>query len=405
MEPNDLNESNEMEKREADAPDQSKPASGHDCESPSECPGEPSIGTDEPGAAEQEGDTAIEKKHSDAPADQPSTNDKPSAEASSGQETTDSESNQQDSAAIPAPPTTPIGKPNPSEQSPTTDEAANIKKKPRFSKRTKLIALITGIVAVVAIVLANTICLHPNWEPATCTKPKTCAKCGAVAGEPLGHKWAEATCTSPKKCKRCGTRKGVALEHQEGEWTVETEATCTTEGTEVTTCKRCKKKLTRPIPTTEHQPGDWTVTVQPTTTSDGTRVRTCTVCGAEVESETFSMSPEELAAAYKAECASVSFDEVARNPDQYDNAKVRFTGEVIQVMEESGVYTLRVDVTKTSWGYDDTILVHYIAPAGAPRILEDDVITLFGTMGGMTSYESVMGATITLPVMYAQYVE
>ena len=181
---------------------------------------------------------------------------------------------------------------------------------------------------------------------------------------------------------------------------------CTAAGTEVTACTRCDKKLTRVIAKLEHQPGDWVVTVQPTASnSEGTRVRTCTVCGETVESETFSMSPEELAASYKAECASVSFDEVARNPDQYNNAKVRFTGEVIQVMEESGIYTLRVDVTKTSWGYDDTILVHYIAPDGAPRILEDDVITLFGTMGGMTSYESVMGATITLPVMYAEYVE
>lgn len=117
------------------------------------------------------------------------------------------------------------------------------------------------------------------------------------------------------------------------------------------------------------------------------------------------MSPEEIAATFKAECAVVSYDEVARNPDQYKDKKVKFTGEVIQVMEDSGIYTLRVNVTQTSWGYDDTIMVYYIASEGSPRILEDDVITLYGTMGGMTSYESVLGATITLPILYAQYVE
>lgn len=284
-------------------------------------------------------------------------------------------------------------------------QAESPQKEPRFSKRAKLFALVAAAALLGAIVIANTVCFHPTWTPATCTKPKTCTNCGATADDALGHKWSKATCTKAKICKRCGVKKGAPLGHQEGEWSVESEASCAVAGTEATTCKRCGEKLTRQTPKLDHQPGDWTVTVQPTTNSDGTRVRTCTVCGAEVESETFAMSPEELAAAYKAECASVSYDEVARNPDQYDGAKVKFTGEVIQVMEDSGLYTLRVDVTKTSWGYDDTVLVHYVASDGAPRILEDDVITLYGTMGGMTSYESVMGATITLPVMYAQYVE
>jgi len=39
------------------------------------------------------------------------------------------------------------------------------------------------------------------------------------------------------------------------------------------------------------------------------------------------------------------------------------------------------------------------------RILEDDIVTFYGTYGGLYSYESVMGATITVPLVLAQYMD
>lgn len=74
-------------------------------------------------------------------------------------------------------------------------------------------------------------------------------------------------------------------------------------------------------------------------------------------------------------------------------------------MEDGGFYTLRVNVTPTSWGYTDTIMVGYEASSGESRILEGDVITLYGTMGGLYTYESIMGASITVPLVYAQYID
>lgn len=35
----------------------------------------------------------------------------------------------------------------------------------------------------------STDCLSHNWVSATCTKPKTCSKCGATEGEPKGHNY------------------------------------------------------------------------------------------------------------------------------------------------------------------------------------------------------------------------
>ncbi len=76
-------------------------------------------------------------------------------------------------------------------------------------------------------------CNH-SYSVATCTKPVTCALCGATSGSALGHtytnacdtscntcsetrtvthKYTAATCTLPKKCSICGKTSGSALGH------------------------------------------------------------------------------------------------------------------------------------------------------------------------------------------------
>ena len=60
-------------------------------------------------------------------------------------------------------------------------------------------------------------CTH-SWKAATCTEPKTCTKCGATDGDPLGHDYAPATCQKPETCKRdgCGATRGEKIDHIEG---------------------------------------------------------------------------------------------------------------------------------------------------------------------------------------------
>ncbi len=55
-------------------------------------------------------------------------------------------------------------------------------------------------------------CSH-TYKKATCTKPKTCSKCGKTQGTKLGHTYKEATCTKPKTCSTCGTMSGNAIGH------------------------------------------------------------------------------------------------------------------------------------------------------------------------------------------------
>ena len=57
------------------------------------------------------------------------------------------------------------------------------------------------------------VCAH-NFINATCTKPKTCTKCGATTGSALGHSWKDASCTAPKTCNSCGATSGSAAGHK-----------------------------------------------------------------------------------------------------------------------------------------------------------------------------------------------
>ena len=117
------------------------------------------------------------------------------------------------------------------------------------------------------------------------------------------------------------------------------------------------------------------------------------------------MSSEEIAAAYKDSCSSFTYEQVARDPDTYFGERAKFTGEVIQVLQEGNSYTLRVNITQVSYGWRDTIMVSYTSSAGESRILEDDVITLYGVMGGMYTYETIFGAEVTVPLLFAEYVD
>lgn len=72
--------------------------------------------------------------------------------------------------------------------------------------------------ALLVALFAFTTCPHSEWNPATCTEPKTCSACGETEGEALGHHWNAATCTEPKTCSRCGITEGKANGHTPGEW-------------------------------------------------------------------------------------------------------------------------------------------------------------------------------------------
>lgn len=108
------------------------------------------------------------------------------------------------------------------------------------------------------------------------------------------------------------------------------------------------------------------------------------------------------AAKLKGYNTGITYNQLARTPDKYENKKVKFTGEVIQVLEDDKTTQLRVNVNSD---YDKTIFVEYDSSIVKARILEDDIITIYGVSCGLISYESTLGGTITIPSVYADKIK
>ncbi len=251
-----------------------------------------------------------------------------------------------------------------------------------------------------------------SWLQANCKSPKTCSVCKLTEGTALGHNWTDATCTEPKTCTLCQETEGKPQGHIVETWTTTAEPTCTKTGISSGKCSICNKAIETDITKVAHTPGQWKITKEATAAEAGERTKTCTVCGSIVEKEEYEMSAEEVKADYIASCKTYSYNEIARNPDAYKGKRAKFTGEVIQVQQESFyglvIYVLRVDVTKTGSyyvHYEDTVYVTYYATADEPRILEDDIITMYGELEGEKTYTTVLGSSVTIPEFSAEYIE
>lgn len=110
---------------------------------------------------------------------------------------------------------------------------------------------------------------------------------------------------------------------------------------------------------------------------------------------------------YKQLCKTYDYKTIFRYSEEYKGKDVKYTGKVVQVIEGSISNSYRVNVTKDKWGYyDDTIYVTFIDLDGStPRILEDDIITFYGTLSDLYTYETVLGASVTIPSVTATYID
>ena len=111
------------------------------------------------------------------------------------------------------------------------------------------------------------------------------------------------------------------------------------------------------------------------------------------------MSAGEIRDAYIASCWKPTYEDIARDPDAWEGYPVALTGEVMQVSGNS----ILLEVTNNGRYWTDIVYLVYEPDDGAPRILEDDVLTFYGEMQGIYSYTTVMGASNSVPLMYVKY--
>ena len=100
--------------------------------------------------------------------------------------------------------------------------------------------------------------------------------------------------------------------------------------------------------------------------------------------------------------SATAYTDVARDPDAYMGDRLVFEGKVVQVLEGDKEISIRL---ANNGEYDQMIFCGYSPDLLDFRILEDDYIAIYGTCIGLYSYESTMGAKISLPGMYLDHIE
>ncbi|MEQ7227231.1 hypothetical protein ACE4Z8_07660 [Enterococcus avium] len=92
----------------------------------------------------------------------------------------------------------------------------------------------------------------------------------------------------------------------------------------------------------------------------------------------------------------VTYDNLARNPEDTEGQKVTLSGEIAQVIEDEDFsqYRLAID-----GDYDKMVLIQIPKELLTSRVLENDLITVYGESLGTIDYESTMGGQITIPAV------
>lgn len=90
----------------------------------------------------------------------------------------------------------------------------------------------------------------------------------------------------------------------------------------------------------------------------------------------------------------LNYKAFARDPDANTGKRIKFSGKILQVMEDTFSISFRI---ATKSGYDNVVYATYYPSEGYKRLLEDDSVTVYGVYTGIYSYESVLGSTISIP--------
>lgn len=90
----------------------------------------------------------------------------------------------------------------------------------------------------------------------------------------------------------------------------------------------------------------------------------------------------------------LTYDDLARNPDEHLFKRVTFEGKIIQVIQGDEYSQYRI---ATNDNYDKVMLLEIDSDQLDSRILEDDYIRFYGLYTGEITYESTLGGNITVP--------
>ena len=100
---------------------------------------------------------------------------------------------------------------------------------------------------------------------------------------------------------------------------------------------------------------------------------------------------------YKSKCESYEYDEILRDPSEYEGKYIRITGIISQVIDGGDEYLI-------SSGDDKMVLIYASSATKEKNFIEDDPISIYGICGGNQTYETVIGTQKTVPLIQAGYI-
>ena len=101
----------------------------------------------------------------------------------------------------------------------------------------------------------------------------------------------------------------------------------------------------------------------------------------------------------------LKYQDIARYPDKNIGSPFQFFGKVVQVMEDGNKVQMRISTRQNSIGwYDDLVFVFYQMGNGEARILENDMLRVYGKSQGIQKYKTIMGNEVSLPSFDAKII-
>lgn len=108
-------------------------------------------------------------------------------------------------------------------------------------------------------------------------------------------------------------------------------------------------------------------------------------------------------AAVKDYKTDITFEQIARYPEDYATQLVRFDGVVTQVISETND---EVDaVFAVDGDYSKEIIIAFYPDSVSFRVMEGDDLTIYGMFLGLTSTTTVLGNRETFPMVFAEIID
>ena len=104
-------------------------------------------------------------------------------------------------------------------------------------------------------------------------------------------------------------------------------------------------------------------------------------------------------------CTEVDYDTLAHNVNNMKGQRVKITGKIFQVVDNAFSKAYMFDMRNPYDLNNMNFMQHvYVSASKNSNLIENDQITIYGTVEGTQTYTTVLGAQRTVPKVKMKYV-